>query len=215
MMKKCGQSLYCVTADQWFITEGIANEFGILNRSVQSILKEMAVQNLCHAFWQMTIEIGNVIVALVNSTFLIKVLKHLRNAIWQTNLVKWENNWILDRNSVPCYVSLAMQQFLQNNKNSTILQPPYSSGFTPYSFWLYLRPKNVLKVCCFHVQQRSTECDGRFHSHAERTLLEVPRVVTELEQDVCMCACVCTHVCTHKHTHYRIRALHFCLRDCW
>lgn len=52
-----------VTADQWVITEEIANEFGISNGSAQSILKEMAVQNFCRAFWQMTIEIGNVIVA--------------------------------------------------------------------------------------------------------------------------------------------------------
>jgi hypothetical protein len=90
-----------------------------------------------------------------------------------------------------------VQQFLLNNQNSTILQPPYSSDFTPYSFWLYLRPKNVLKVCCFHMQQRSTECDDRFHSHAERTLLEVPTVMTELDRYVCICLCVCAHVHTH------------------
>jgi hypothetical protein len=39
-----------VTADQCVITEEIANEFGISNISVEIILKEMAVQNLCHAF---------------------------------------------------------------------------------------------------------------------------------------------------------------------
>lgn len=39
-----------VTADHCVITEEIANEFGISNISVWSIFKEMAVQNLCHAF---------------------------------------------------------------------------------------------------------------------------------------------------------------------
>jgi hypothetical protein len=58
----------------------------------------------------------------------------LRNAIWQTKLEKWKNNWILDHDSVPCYVFLAQQQFLLNNQILTIRQPPYSSGFTPYSF---------------------------------------------------------------------------------
>lgn len=39
-----------VTADQCVITEKTANECSISNISVQNILQEMAVQNLCHAF---------------------------------------------------------------------------------------------------------------------------------------------------------------------
>jgi len=53
-IKKLGKSVAKVctvmTADQCVITEDIANEFSISNISIQSILKEMAVQNLCHAF---------------------------------------------------------------------------------------------------------------------------------------------------------------------
>jgi hypothetical protein len=49
----------------------------------------------------------------------------------------WKNGKVIGymgHGSVPCYISLAVQQFLLNNLIPTILQPPYSSGFTPYSF---------------------------------------------------------------------------------
>jgi len=46
------------------------------------------------------------------------------------------------------------------------------------------------------VQKHSTECDGRFHSHAKRTLPDVPTAMAGLEQVVCACVCVCVRVHT-------------------
>jgi len=134
----------------------------------------------------------------VNSTFFIKALKYLRNAIWQTRLEKLENNWILDHDRVSCYISLAVQQFLLNNRIPTIIQPSYSSGFTSYSFSLYLRPKNGLKGTCFHVQKHSTECDGSFHSHA--MCLKQWQGWSKLCacESVCVYVCACACACTPK-----------------
>jgi hypothetical protein len=107
---------------------------------------------------------------------------------------------------VPCYIFLAVQQFLPNNQILTILRPPYSSGFTPYSFWLYLRPKNWLKFCCFHMQKHSTECTAGSTAMGKEYF---QMCLQKWQGWSKLCVCARAYKCQ------KIRALHFSLRDGW
>ena len=68
------------------------------------------------------------------------------NQFAENDREKWrDGDWILHHDNAPAQTSRLVQQFLAKHGTAQLQQPPYSPDLAPCDFFLFPRPKKVLK----------------------------------------------------------------------
>jgi len=70
-------------------------------------------------------------------------IRRLRDAARRKCLEKWKTkSWFLPHNNAPAHQSVLVQDFLENNKMTTLGHSPRSPDLDPTDFYLFPRMKS-------------------------------------------------------------------------
>ena len=85
--------------------------------------------------------------------YYLEVIRRLRESIRQKRIELWKNqSWILHHATVSAHKSMIVREFLVQNSNVIMPQPPYSPNLAHADIFLFLKPfedTDERKVFCY------------------------------------------------------------------